>query len=232
LAVRGIDRGHGAAQPKGAERALRGRDPVGLAAAVERRQHQSRVGREGARRARGATVVGVAGAVAQGFAVNGPVALAPGCGRVAQGRGMAAKRRPDRERVELLRDTADRRGGRRFPPRHAERVAQPGKASLDEAVDRSAGVGASDDRQDREQHDARQSTQLAPGPPWVLGVGQPGDKTGERRRGNLVRGCGGCQPGSQTDPRRRNPYAAITGRVASAWGSADPPGPNPRRHEG
>ena len=40
--------------------------------------------------------------------------------------------------------------------------------NIDETVDRPVGIGASDDRQDREQHDVRQPIQLALGPPWVF----------------------------------------------------------------
>lgn len=40
-------------------------------------------------------------------------------------------------------------------------IAQLGEVNIDEAVDSPVGVGTSDDRQDREQHDMRQSIQLA-----------------------------------------------------------------------
>jgi hypothetical protein len=134
--VHGIDRDHGAGQPKRAEQALHGWDLVGLVVAVEVRQHQGGIGREGAEHVRGAPVVEVVEAVPQGFAVNGHVALALKPGRVVQGGGVAAECRLDRGGVELLQDTADRRVGWRFPPPHAKRIAQPGEVNIDEAVDR------------------------------------------------------------------------------------------------
>jgi len=85
---------------------------------------------------------------------------------------MAAKRRLHRSGVKLPQDTADRRVGWRFPPLQAEHVAQPSEVNIDETMDRPVGIGASDDRQDREQHDVRQPIQLALGPPGVFDLGQ------------------------------------------------------------
>ena len=97
---------------------------------------------------------------------------------------MAAEHSLDRGRIELSQNTTDRRVGWCFPPLHAERIAQLGKVNIDEAVDRPIGVGASDDRQDREQHDVWQSIQLSLCPPRVFDFGQQVHKWTERRHGN------------------------------------------------
>ena len=163
--------------------------------------------------------------MSQGFTVDRHVPLAVALGGLVQGSGMAAEHRLNRGGVELPQDASDRRVGRRFPPRQAERLAQLGEVNIDEAVDRAVGVGARDDRQNRQQQDVRQSIQFALGASRVLDFGQQADKRRERRHGNPVRGCGGCPAQSQTDPRRRNPYAAITGRFAPACGTSDSPRP-------
>ena len=55
---------------------------------------------------------------------------------------MAAETRSfDRGRIELSQDATDRRVSQSFPPRHAERFAQPGDVNIDEAVDRPIRVG-------------------------------------------------------------------------------------------
>ena len=131
---------------------------------------------------------------------------------------MAAKRRFDRSGVKLSQDAADRRVGRRFPPLQAEHVAQPSEVNIDEAVDRPIGIGASDDRQDREQHDVRQPIQLALGPPRVFDLGQQGDKGSERRHGNPSAAVEVASQGVRLDPRRRNPLCRHPTAVCiSVW---------------
>ena len=57
LTMHGIDRDHRVGQRKRAEQTLDRRNFIGLFVAVEMRQHQSRVGSEGAEYVRGAAVI-------------------------------------------------------------------------------------------------------------------------------------------------------------------------------
>ena len=144
---------------------------------------------------------------------------------------MAAKRRFHRSSVKLPQDSADRRVGRCSSPLQAERVAQPGEVNIDEAVDCPVGIGASDNRQDREQQDVRQPIQLALGPPGVLDLGQYGDKRSERRHGNPPAAVKVASQGVTHIRVAGIPYAAIPGQLALACDILDSPGPNRRRQE-
>src|SRR6187397_1922695 len=70
LTMHGIDRDHRVGQRKRAEQTLDRRDFIGLFVAVEMRQHQSRVGSEGAEYVRGAAVKKVVEASPQGLAID------------------------------------------------------------------------------------------------------------------------------------------------------------------
>ena len=172
LTMHGIDSDHRTGQRKRAEQSLDRRDFIGLFVAVEMRQHQSRVRSESAKYVRGAAVEEVVEASPQGLAIDRHMTLTRDFGSIVQDGGMPAEHSLDRGRVKLSQNTTDRRVGWCFPPLHAERIAQLGKVNINEAVDRPVGIGASDDRQDREQHDVRQPIQLALGPPWVFDLGQ------------------------------------------------------------
>ena len=148
------------------------------------RQHQSRVRSEGAEHVRCAAIKKVVEAAPQGFAIDRHMTPTLDFGSIIQDGGMAAEHSLDRGRVKLSQNTADRRVGWCFPPLHAERIAQLSKMNINEAVDRPVGVGASDDRQDREQHDLRQSIQLSLCPPRIFDFGQQVHKWTERRHGN------------------------------------------------
>jgi hypothetical protein len=141
----------------------------------------------------------------------------------------AAERRFDRSGVELSQDAADRRVGGCFPPLQAERNAQSVEVDIDEAVDRPVGIGASDDRQDREQHHVRQSIQLALGPPWVFDFGQQGDKRSERRHATPSAAVKVASQGVRQIRVAGIPYAAVRGRFASARAISDSLSPRQER---
>src|SRR4051795_10268726 len=125
--MHGVDGDQGAGQAEPAEQSLDGRNLVGFVVAIEVRQHQLRVGREGAENVRGAAVEKVVEAAPQRLAVDRHVTLSLEPGWVVQRGGMAGKRGLDGGSVELLQDAADRRVGWRPPPGKAERVAEPGE---------------------------------------------------------------------------------------------------------
>src|SRR5689334_11770360 len=91
LTMHGIDRDHRVGQRKRAEQTLDRRNFIGLFVAVEMRQHQSRVGSEGAEYVRGAAVKKVVEASPQGLAINRHVTLTFAVRRVVQHGGMAAE---------------------------------------------------------------------------------------------------------------------------------------------
>ena len=109
------------------------------------RQHQSRVGSEGAEYVRGAAVKKVVEASPQGLAIDRHMTLTSAVRRVVQHGGMTTERSFDRGGIELPQDATDRRVSGSFPPLHPERIAQPGKVNIDETVDRPIGVGTRDD---------------------------------------------------------------------------------------
>ena len=158
--MHGINGDHRAGEYKRAEQSLDGRDFIGFFVTVEMRQHQSRVGGKGAEYVRGAAVEKVVKASPQCLAIDRHMTLTFAVRRVVQHGGMAAERRFDRGGIELSQDATNGCVSRSFPPLHAERIAQPGKVNIDEAVDRPIRVGASDDCQDRKQHDMREAIQL------------------------------------------------------------------------
>ena len=170
--MHGIDRDHRVGQRKRAEQTLDRRNFIGLFVAVEMRQHQSRVGSEGAEYVRGAAVEKVVEASPQGLAINRHMTLTFAVRRVVQHGGMAAECSFDRGGIELSQDATDRRVSGSFPPLHPERIAQPGEVNIDEAMDCPIRVGAGDDRQNRKQHDVRQPIQLPLRPPRVFDFGQ------------------------------------------------------------
>src|SRR3954452_22761120 len=90
--MHGVDGNQGAGQAERAEQSLHGRNLVGLVVAIEVRQHQLRVGREGAEQVRGTAVEKVVEATPQRFAVDRHVTLSLDPGGVVQRGGMAAER--------------------------------------------------------------------------------------------------------------------------------------------
>src|ERR1700745_4503538 len=92
LTMHGIDRDHRVGQRKRAEQTLDRRNFIGLFVAVEMRQHQSRVGSEGAEYVRGAAVEKVVEASPQGLAIDRHMTLTSAVRRVVQHGGMATER--------------------------------------------------------------------------------------------------------------------------------------------
>ena len=133
LTMHSIDSHHGVGQRKRAKQGLHGRDLIRLFVAIKMRQHQRRVGSEGAEYVHGAAVKEVVEAAPQGFAVDRHMTLILDLDRVIQNGSVAAKRSLDRGGVELSQDTADRCVGWCFPPFHAERIAQLGKVNINKA---------------------------------------------------------------------------------------------------
>jgi RNase P/RNase MRP subunit p29 len=186
--MHGIDSDHRAGQRKRAEQSLDRRDFIGLFVAVEMRQHQSRVGSKGAEYVRGAAVEKVVKASPQCLAIDRHMTLTFAVRHVVQHGRMAAERRFNRGWIKLSQDATDRRVSWGFPPRHAERIAQPTEVDIDEAVDSPIRIGTSDNRQDCKQHDVWQTIQLPFRPPRVLNFSQQIDKWTECHHGNPVRG--------------------------------------------
>lgn len=195
------------------------------------RQHQSRVGSEGAEYVRGAAIEKVVEASPQGLAIDRHMTPTFAVRRVVQHGGMAAEHSFDRGGIELSQDATDRRVSRSFPPLHAERIAQPGEVNIDKAVDCPIRVGAGDDCQDRKQHDVWQAIQLPFRSSRVFNFSQQFDKWTEWHHGNPARGSEGCQQRSHMEPRRRNPYAAIRRQFSSACGISDSSSPQSQRRE-
>src|SRR3954453_24213003 len=125
LTVHRIDSDHTVGQRKRAKQSLDRGDLIGLFVAIEMRQHQSRVRSEGAEYVRSAAVEKIVEASPQGLAINRHMTLTFAVHGVVQHCRMAAECSFDRGGIELSQDATDRRVSRSFPPRHAERIAQP-----------------------------------------------------------------------------------------------------------
>ena len=91
LTVHCIDSDDRVGQRKRAEQSLDRRNFIGLFVAVEMRQHQSRVGSEGAEYVRGAAIEKVVEASPQGLAIDRHMTLTFAVRRVVQRGGMAAE---------------------------------------------------------------------------------------------------------------------------------------------
>jgi len=186
LAAHGVQRHDAVRKIEFREKLLRRLDFVGFLVDFEMRQHQRRIGGEGAQNLPRLGVVEGVETSLERVAVERQGANA-GYGRgVVASAGVIAKSRLDVGGFQALQNETDRRVRGRSLPVDPEGLVQPFPMNPDERADAAIGVGSAGDSQNRKQQNMRQATELS------FGAARVGDRRQQRQK-NLERLHGGLQ---------------------------------------
>ncbi len=172
LTVHGIGGDDAAGQPEFPDKALDGRDLIGLVVDLDMAQDQRAFDIESAHQVGRLLVDEVIVAAAQGLAVEGDHPAAFQACALPQGLAMQAENPFYIRSIKPLQDIADRGVGRSAAPSQPEALLEPSEMDLDEGMDAAVGVRPRHHRQDRKEQHVGELVELAFGPARVFDLGQ------------------------------------------------------------